>query len=168
MTRFALAATAALLLPVAATAQDATATLMAQDGTEHGTVNFTQGPNGVLVEARATGLPEGPHGFHIHETGACEGDFTSAGDHFAPGGNGHGFLSDGGYHAGDLPILHAAADGTATADFFVPQLSLGDGGEADMMDEDGSAVMFHAEGDSYMEEAGSGDRLACGVIEAAE
>ena len=153
--------TAALcLFPATAMAQDATARLQGADGTDHGAIEMWAAPEGVVIRVNATGLPEGPHGFHIHETGACAPDFEAAGGHFAPDGNEHGFLNDSGPHAGDLPILHAAADGSAMADYHTRLTTL----DA-LMDEDGAAFIVHEAGDSYQSEAGSGGRLACGVIE---
>ena len=153
--------TAALcLFPAAAMAQDATARLHVADGADHGMVELWAAPEGIVIRVNASGLPEGPHGLHIHETGACAPDFEAAGGHFAPDGNEHGFMNEAGPHAGDLPILHAAADGSAMADFHTARVDL----EA-LMDEDGAALIVHEAGDTYQAEAGSGGRLACGVIE---
>lgn len=138
------------------------------DGKDAGVISFEQTDHGVLVTARLKNLAEGPHGFHIHETGACTPDFTAAGGHYDPLGAEHGFHSPGGYHVGDLPNIRAGADGTAEAEFFVPQVTL-TGPENDrypytLADADGSAIMIHAEGDDYRVMASSGGRVACGVI----
>ena len=90
-----------------------------------GTVVMEQGPNGVLVSADITGLAPGPHGFHIHETGRCSPDFAAAGDHFAPEGREHGYMNPSGDHAGDMPNIHAAADGTAKRRLLQRRYSLG-------------------------------------------
>jgi Cu-Zn family superoxide dismutase len=174
----------ALALPLAAQdqAQDATAgnartlevAVERADGTAAGTVAFTDTPHGVLIEARLENLPEGPHGFHIHETGACAPDFQAAGGHYAPAGTEHGYRNESGYHAGDLPNVHVQADGTATADVFAPWLTLADSPKADapypLDDGDGSAIMVHAEGDDYRADppGSTGDRIACGVIAPSE
>lgn len=149
------------LVPAGAMAQDASTTLTGPDGARHGTVEFHAGPEGIVVRVEATGLPEGMHGFHLHETGACSPDFEAAGGHFAPDGNEHGFLSDAGPHAGDLPMIHVAADGTAHADFYSGPTTL----DA-LMDDDGAAVIVHAQPDTYRDPSETGDRIACGVIEA--
>ena len=149
-----------MLIPAGAYAQDATASLAAADGTDHGTVAFWAAPEGVVIRVDAAGLPEGAHGFHLHETGACSPDFAAAGGHFAPDGGEHGFMNAAGPHEGDLPILHASADGAAKADYYSGRVTL----DA-LMDDDGAAVIVHEAGDSYEAEAGSGGRLACGVIE---
>ena len=156
-----------------AAASPLTAQLTASDGARAGTVRFEQVEHGVVITARLENLPVGPHGFHIHEKGECEPpDFQSAGGHYNPTGAKHGFDAPDGYHAGDLPNVYVAADGTATADFFAPQLTLRGGPRSPegrpftLIDEDGSAIMVHRQIDDYRNEppGSSGDRIACGVI----
>lgn len=142
----------------------ASATLTGADGAAMGTVTLTQGPNGVLIAADVHGLSPGPHGFHIHGVGACSPDFTAAGGHFAPGGEGHGFMHEDGTHAGDLPNIHAGADGAARADVFSDAVTLARNSDGSLFDDDGSAIIIHARPDSYGEDPGAGDRVACGVI----
>ena len=157
---------AAMALPGAALAADATANLMGPDGAEMGSVMLTQTPAGVLVSLDATGLPAGAHGFHIHQTGACTPDFAAAGDHFNPEDAEHGYMNDAGPHAGDMPNITVAEDGSAKADVLNVHVSLEEGGMGNLMDEDGSAIIIHENPDSYEAEAGAGGRIACGVIEA--
>jgi Cu-Zn family superoxide dismutase len=138
------------------------------DGTKVGTISFTQTAHGVVVDVAVSGLPAGRHGLHIHQTGACAPDFMAAGGHFNPAGKEHGFHTPGGYHAGDLPNLEVAADGTARAEFFVPGLSIhGPASETlpyTLHDQDGASIMIHAATDDYTTMASSGGRQACGVI----
>lgn len=138
------------------------------DGTDVGTISFAQTAHGVVVTVAVRGLPAGKHGLHIHQTGACTPDFMAAGGHFDPAKAEHGFHSPAGYHIGDLPNLEVAADGTATADFFVPALSIhgpaSEGLPYTLHDEDGAAIMIHAATDDYKTMASSGGRQACGVI----
>ena len=122
-------------------------------------------PHGVLISADVSGLSPGAHGFHIHAIGACAPDFAAAGGHFNPRSGGHGFLHEDGAHAGDLPNIHAGADGAARADYFSDAVTLGEGVDHSVFDDDGSAIIVHAKPDSYGEDAGAGDRVACGVIE---
>lgn len=143
----------------------ATAHLVGTGGGFLGTVTFIEGPNGVLVQADVNGLSPGGHGFHIHSVGACEPDFGAAGGHFNPEGIGHGFMEEGGWHAGDLPNIFAAADGTARADIFTAAVTLTPGAHNSIFDADGSAIIIHAGPDSYGESPGAGDRVACGVIQ---
>ncbi len=142
----------------------ATAMLAAPDGTAMGTVTLTQGPHGVIIAADVSGLTPGGHGFHIHETGSCTPDFAAAGDHFTPKAQGHGYLHEAGFHAGDLPNIYAAADGTVRVDVFTSDVTLTDGLAHSLFDEDGSAFIIHEKPDTYGEDAGAGGRVACGVI----
>jgi len=106
----------------------------------------------------ADGQAPGEHGIHVHETGACdpagEPAFASAGGHYNPTGAEHG------RHAGDLGNIAANGDGTAafreaTAEFGLDEL----------MDEDGAAIVIHAEEDENDPEGKSfGARIACGVL----
>ncbi|WP_370160393.1 superoxide dismutase family protein [Limimaricola soesokkakensis] len=153
------------LLPVSAFAQDATANLMGPDGSDMGSVALTQTPNGVIVSLEAEGLSEGAHGFHVHEAGACEPDFEAAGGHYNPTEAEHGMKNEAGAHAGDMPNIHADADGGAKADAFLHDVSLEEGVDGTLFDDDGSAIIIHAQADTYEAEAGAGDRVACGVIE---
>ncbi|HEX2256767.1 MAG TPA: superoxide dismutase family protein [Afifellaceae bacterium] len=160
-------AAAALLAGSAAAQESATANLQDQDGQDVGTVELHQTPNGVHIIANLTNLPAGEHGFHIHETGACEGDFTSAGGHYNPGGAEHGYLAEGGPHAGDMPNIHVAEGGSLTIEVVNDRVSLEEGAEGTLRDDDGSAIVVHANPDDYESQPSgdAGNRIACGVIE---
>ncbi|EAU43117.1 superoxide dismutase [Fulvimarina pelagi HTCC2506] len=144
-------------------------TMNAPDGSDRGTVTVTPTPNGLLLEAELTGLEPGEHGFHIHETGQCGEDFSAAGGHYNPTDMEHGYMTEGGPHAGDMPNFTAGEDGSATFAVFNPNLTVSDG-DAPVMDDDGSAIMVHGGADDYESQpAGdAGDRVACGVIGGAE
>ena len=143
---------------------EASAEMRSPEGAAMGMVTLTQGPNGVLVSADVAGLAPGSHGFHIHEVGSCSPDFSAAGDHFAVGGQEHGYMNDGGDHAGDMPNIYAHADGTARADVFNDAITLASGKDNSITDGDGAAIIIHEKGDSYGADAGAGGRVACGVI----
>ena len=134
------------------------------DGADHGTVTLTQLEGVVLLHADLKGVPEGAHGFHIHENGTCSPDFGAAGDHYNPDGNGHGFTEDG-PHAGDMANVYAMADGAVKADVLNPRVSLMEDADGTLFDDNGSAIILHEKADSYGSEAGAGGRIACGVIE---
>lgn len=145
----------------------AVAMMSGPDGAAMGTVTLTQVPSGVLVSAEVHGLSAGGHGFHIHGVGACAPDFTAAGGHFDPDETGHGLMVNDTPHPGDLPNIYAGADGTARADVLTDAVTLDAGADHSLFDADGSAIIIHAKPDSYGEEPGAGDRVACGVIQRA-
>jgi Cu-Zn family superoxide dismutase len=121
----------------------------------------------VELTGALVGLAPGEHGFHIHETGRCEPPaFESAGGHLAPPGNPHGFDVAGGPHAGDLRNLVVGPDSIATVELATSLVSLR-GGDAPLLDDDGSALVVHADPDDYASQpaGNSGARIACGVIE---
>lgn len=151
------------LAPAAATAAEtAEATMMSSDGEELGSVTLTQHAAGVLLETDLQGLEPGSHGFHIHETGSCEDGFKAAGGHFNPGGHKHGFVTKE-QHAGDMTNLIVSEEGTVQDETLNSKVSLKDG-PTSLFDADGSAIIVHEKADTYMEDAGAGGRVACGVI----
>ena len=131
-----------------------------------GTVGFCKGNGGTWVDAVIDGLPPfqaatkttpqiGPHGFHIHEGGDCGGTaFSDAEGHWNPDGQPHG------NHKGDFPMLfsnHGKARMLFFTDRFLPE------------DVIGKTVIIHAspDDDKTQPAGGSGMRIACGVILAA-
>ncbi len=155
------------LAPSAAAVDSARADVVDASGAGIGAVILTGSADGVELNGALIGLPPGEHGFHIHETGSCEPPISeSAGSHYAPGGNPHGFDASGGPHAGDMRNLVVADDSTATVDQTNERVSL-EGGDAELLDDDGSALVIHAGPDDYSSQpsGGSGDPIACGVIE---
>ena len=67
-------------------AGDIGVTLLDEAGEEVGTATFAEGGDGsVAVFVAAEGLPEGEHGIHVHDVGACDPSGT-AGGHFNPTG----------------------------------------------------------------------------------
>jgi superoxide dismutase, Cu-Zn family len=156
----------AALMAGASGAMAASSILKAADGTQVGTVDIAESPNGVLLRAVLTGLPEGEHGFHIHQIGKCTPDFGAAGGHLAGAATKHGFDVEGGPHAGDMPDLIVPSSGELTVEVFVPGVSF-HGGKAPLFDDDGSAIVIHADPDDNTSQpsGNAGQRIACGVIE---
>ncbi|OXT02526.1 hypothetical protein B7H23_06430 [Notoacmeibacter marinus] len=144
----------------------ATAALKGADGADHGSVMLKQTPNGVLLTLDLKDVPAGVHGFHIHETGKCAPDFKAAGGHFAEGKD-HGFLAEGGPHPGDMPNIHVDDSGALKQEVLNTRISLNEGEDGYLMDEDGSAILIHSGADDYQSQPSgdAGDRIACGVIE---
>lgn len=146
----------------------ATANLIHANGTPAGTVQLLAINDRVSLNMAVSGIPKGPHGFHLHTTGACKTpDFTSAGGHLNPHGNDHGTLDPDGPHLGDLPNL-------VVDDSDVTTLSVDLGEDrAELMsalfDADGTAVVIHADPDDYRTNpsGNAGSRIVCGVLKPA-
>ena len=156
------------LLPLAAAAQDAAegtfeAPIIGADGAEIGQFAMVPTASGLAhVTITASGIPEGVHGVHLHETGVCEGDFSSAGDHLA-GDMQHGVLVEGGPHPGDLPNAHVQGDGEMAVEYFTDRIDA-DGNQ--ITDADGTAFIIHSGADDYESQPSgdAGDRIGCAVI----
>ncbi len=149
--------------------ETATATLQgAPDDTDfNGTITFTpDGNGGVKVVADLQGVDtDGPHGFHVHQTGECthgEGDkhFTSAGGHFNPANTDHACPPTEPRHAGDLGNIEVTS-GSAHLETTTSLLSLS--GANSVV---GKAIILHAKADDCKTQptGDAGDRLACGVV----
>lgn len=152
-----------LIEPMGAAPETAVATLQTADGKPAGRATATATGSGIDVTVQVENLPAGPHGAHVHTVGKCEAPkFESAGGHWNPGGKKHGLENPAGPHAGDMPNLTIAADGTGTLTFTLPG-----GTFAELFDADGSAMMVH-QGPDDMKTDPSGDsggRIACGIFE---
>lgn len=101
---------------------------------------------------------------------AGPGDTLSAGGHIGAGETDHG------NHSGDLPVLYVTEAGTGTLTAVTDALTLDQ-----LDDEDGSAVMVHADRDDYANvperyapggpdqttrnTGDAGGRIACGPVE---
>jgi len=159
-----------------------TVTLTDADGAEVGTAVLRKDGDAVAIDVDVADLEPGFHGFHLHAVGLCEpaspdpsdpakvGDFLSAGGHLGAD------ASDHGAHAGDLPALLVEQDGTATLTVRTDAVTMDD-----LLDDDGSAVMIHADADNFahiperyapagpdeqtLRTGDAGDRIACGVLE---
>jgi Cu-Zn family superoxide dismutase len=149
-----------------AAGETAIAVLKYADGSDAGTVKLTEATAGVILKYDLKGLKPGPHALHVHETGKCEGDFSSAGGIYNPLGAKHGFLHDEGPMAGDLPNAIAGADGTALAEVLSPFLTLSKDAEETLFDGDGSSLVLYDKADDYLSEpeGGAEPRIACGVL----
>jgi Cu-Zn family superoxide dismutase len=153
----------------AAAPQGATAKAEIKDakGQSLGNAMLRETPNGVLLSVDLQNVPAGPHAFHIHTTGKCEGPtFMTAGGHFAPGGTKHGLMAQAMPHAGDLPNLHVGADGKLAFEVLAANVTLA-AGPRSLFDADGSALVLHATADDYFSDpaGNAGGRIACGVVE---
>jgi superoxide dismutase, Cu-Zn family len=154
------------LLVGTAEARSAKAELRDAAGQKVGEATLDQTRDGVRIVATFTGLPPGPHGFHIHEVGKCEAPFEAAGGHFNPTGKQHGLQNPAGPHAGDLPNIQVPANGRVRIEAVAKGVRL-DGKSANLLDGDGAALVVHAAADDYTSDpaGNSGERIACGVIQ---
>lgn len=156
------------LSPVFADQHDSvTETIVNNSGQSIGEVFITQGTEGVLINIKVTGLPPGYHGMHFHTVADCSDHdhFKNAKGHIDPHKKPHGYLNPDGPHEGNLPNLIVAKDGSVEVELYSEMVSLKDG-EARLLDEDGSALIIHANRDDHTSQpiGGSGGRLACAEI----
>lgn len=134
-----------------------------------GTIRFVDGAKGLDIYPSLKGLPPGPHGFHVHENPSCEAKAGAdgklvlglgAGGHYDPDKTGKHEGPMGKGHAGDLPLLVAAADGDAGGTLVASRLKV-----ADVR---GRSFIIHAGGDNYADQpaalGGGGGRIACGLF----
>ena len=138
-----------------------------------------EGIKEVTVELRVKGLADGKHAVHIHEVGSCE-PCAAAGGHHDPGPAGQprpDTTSDTvpatdinhPFHMGDLINLDVK-DGVGTLRHTTSRVTLAPG-RLSLFDADGSAIIVHAQPDTYCDEesdlkkgCAGGAREACGII----
>ncbi len=134
-----------------------------------GMVEMQDTPQGLEMTINLQGLPQGEHGFHIHEFGDCgaapdkDGNMTAglkAGGHYDPDKTAQhlGPQKDG--HKGDLPYVTADKNGKINQTVYAPHLKLSD--------IKGRSLMIHEGGDNYHDTplplGGGGAIIACGVV----
>jgi Cu-Zn family superoxide dismutase len=133
-----------------------------------GTVSFTQTGEDVSMVANMTGLSEGTHAIHIHQTADCSStDGTSAGGHWNPTAQPHGKWGDAaGYHKGDIGNFEVGPDGVGTISMTTDLWCMGCGDDTkDIM---GKAIIVHKGADDFMSQpsGAAGARVSCaGIIE---
>jgi len=138
-------------------------------GKSVGQVAVSETPYGVVFSPSLAGLPQGLHGFHVHENPSCEpkekdGKMVpalAAGGHYDPAASNRHGLPWGEGHLGDLPGLFVDAMGNANYPVLAPRLKI--------TDVKGRSLMVHAGGDNHADHpaplGGGGARMACGVIQ---
>lgn len=138
-------------------------------GAPIGQLMATASPHGVLLKVTIApgGLTPGAHGMHLHAVGDCSdvGVFKKSKGHINVGGKAHGLLNPAGPDDADLPNLYVAADGSAIAEVFNPRVRLLSG-EPALLDEDGSALVIHANADDHLTQpiGGAGPRVGCAAL----
>jgi len=142
----------------------ATAAINSQ-GRDVGVGTVIYGPSGASISVALSGVSEGAHAVHLHQTGSCAAsDYTSAGGHLNPLGREHGKLNSAGSHIGDLPNVEIGPDRVGTVSATLP------GSEVELrgwlFDSDGTAIIVHSGPDDYRTDptGRAGARVACGVL----
>ncbi len=164
-----IAITAALVLSSAFSAaaqKTAKAELHDGQGNSVGTAEFSPAAQGLSIRLNLMNLPPGVHGIHVHAVAKCEGPaFTTAGGHLNPDMKHHGLENPEGPHAGDMPNVMIAADGTAKATVVAPGVTMGDDPHS-IFAGGGTALVIHASADDMKSDpaGNAGARIACGVI----
>jgi Cu-Zn family superoxide dismutase len=150
------------------TAAAVTVDLIGVRGTSIGKAKLTPVEGGVQFDVDAAYLPQGLHGFHVHENGMCAApEFQTAGGHFNPDGKKHGIENPEQPHAGDLPNLLAGVDGKAKTTFVNNRVTLEKDKPNSLFKTGGTALVIHEKGDDNKTDpsGNSGARIACGVIQ---
>lgn len=119
--------------------------------------------DGVMIQVEVKGLkPKSVYGFHIHETGKCDGpDFKSAGGHFNPEHGPHGSPTSSVKHIGDLGNIVANKNGVAAKEIVLKDLE-----DKEVKALHSKAFILHADPDDFSSQPSgdSGKRIACGII----
>lgn len=132
------------------------------DGAARGMLEFRSGGSApLMINVMLTGLPAGPHGFHVHEGSDC----AMPGEHWNPAMAPHGDPTAAATerHRGDLGNITADASGNV-------QASVRDSTLGNDRSYIGKVVVVHSMQDDLRTQpgGGSGDPVACGVIQEAE
>ena len=143
--------------------------LINSKGEPAGTAVLKQKKNGVEVKVALENIPFGEHGVHIHQNAVCEGpDFKTAGGHFNPDSKQHGFENPAGHHAGDTPSnVSVGEDHRGSMRWVLTAVTLQPGTPNSLLSGSGTALIVHEKADDMKTDpsGGSGNRIACGVIQ---
>jgi Cu-Zn family superoxide dismutase len=137
-------------------------------GDKIGTITVIKEQGGIALQLNVTGLPDGKHGFHLHEKGDCgvgmdngqKAAGFAAGPHYDPDGHKKHAGPTGAGHKGDLPALDVSG-GVAQQKVIAPRLTI-----ADVR---GRSFVIHNGGDNYTDtppNGGGANRIACAVVPA--
>ncbi|MFD0797935.1 superoxide dismutase family protein [Maribacter chungangensis] len=150
-------------------AQNITFKMEPKSGSEvTGEVSFTEENGTVSMTGTFSGLSEGEHAIHIHQTADCSSDDgTSTGGHWNPTNEPHGAWGDKeGYHKGDIGNMTADKDGNAIIEFSTDQWCIGC--EDENKNIVGKAIIVHQGVDDFTSQpsGAAGARVSCtGIIQ---
>jgi Cu-Zn family superoxide dismutase len=143
----------------------ASATLSPTSGsTASGTVTFMERADGsVDVTVHLTGVPQGVHGFHVHDKGDCGDNGNAAGGHFNPTTVAHGAPTADPHHAGDFGNVTADASGVVDTKFNTRSITVTAGANSVV----GHALILHGNPDDLTTQpsGNAGPRIACGIAQ---
>jgi len=132
-----------------------------------------EGIKKVYVQMEVTGLKDGKHAVHIHETASCQPCGAAKGHHDpGPFGKSTPDAPDFNhpYHMGDLVNI-TVVNGVGKLHAVTTRVALSDG-RLSVFDQDGSAFIIHTNEDLYCDQdselnpgCAGGARDACGIIE---
>ena len=145
----------------------------------NGIIEFIQNKKVVKIIIDIKGLPNGKHGFHIHEAGDLTDSCKSACNHFNPCNKNHGGPNDKERHRGDLGNIEPNSKGILKKIIYDDKIKLkgihsiigrcvvihqneddlGKGG----LDENGNVINKKKYNESITT-GNAGKRIACGVI----
>ena len=149
----------------------ATAEMHTASGESLATATFRQAATEVLISItfRNRTALVGTHALHIHSIGRCDPpSFDSAGGIFNPFGKQHGLANPDGPMAGDLASLAIARAGVGVYNLSAPLVTLATGSNSLLGSTGTSLVVFaQPDDDQSQPEGNAGQRVACGVIQAA-
>lgn len=133
-----------------------------------GEVSFSEENGTVTMTGTFTGLSEGEHAIHIHQTADCSSDDgKSTGGHWNPTNEPHGkWGAKEGYHKGDIGNMMADSDGNALIELSTDQWCIGCDDENKNIV--GKAIIVHQGVDDFTSQpsGAAGARVSCtGIIE---
>ena len=136
------------------------------DSKVKGNAVFTEEDGKVTMVAVLSGMTEGEHAIHLHETADCSAaDGMSSGGHWNPTNQPHGkWGSAEGYHKGDIGNLTADASGNGTITMTTDEWCIGCGDpKKDII---GKALIIHEGVDDFKTQptGNAGGRVSCGGV----
>jgi len=136
------------------------------DSEASGTVIFEENEGIVKMTAVISGLSEGTHAIHIHQTGDCSSaNGKSAGGHWNPTAQPHGkWGATEGYHKGDIGNFETDENGNGTISKTTDEWCIGC--EDATKNVVGKGIIVHQGIDDFTSQpsGAAGARVACGGI----